>query len=103
MEHLRRRPGTLWPAILRQSEHALRGGALRPIETSRTLLEERGPRFLVRQISGFARKEETRQARKIGTGAPRGETVPSLRSRPHCGRSLVRDQINLRNEGCCVS
>ncbi|WP_347877445.1 hypothetical protein [Paraburkholderia sp. BL6665CI2N2] len=83
----------MWSAILRQSEHALRGGALRPIETSQTLLEERGLRFLVRLVSGLACKEETRQARKIETGAPRGESVPSLRSRPHCGRSLGHSRL----------
>ncbi|MGX6999011.1 ATP adenylyltransferase family protein [Caballeronia sp. KNU42] len=66
MEHLRLQPGALWPAILRQTEHALRRGALRPIETVQTVLEERGIRFLVRQVSSLARKEETRQARKVG-------------------------------------
>ncbi|QIE26391.1 ATP adenylyltransferase (plasmid) [Caballeronia sp. SBC1] len=69
MEHLRLQPGTLWPAILRQTEHALRCGALRPIETIQTLLEERGVRFLVRQVASLARKEETRQARKVEAGA----------------------------------
>src|SRR5258706_6084844 len=65
MEHLRLQPGTLWPAILRQTEHALRRGALRPIETTQALIEEGGVRFLVRQVSSLARKEETRQARKV--------------------------------------
>ncbi|MEZ0603932.1 DUF4922 domain-containing protein [Paraburkholderia sp. IW21] len=69
MEPLRLQPGSLWPAILRQTEHALRRGALRPIETIQTLLEERGIRFLVRQVSSLARKEETRQARKVEAGA----------------------------------
>ena len=69
MEHLRLQSGTLWPAILRQTEHALRRGALRPIETVQTVLEERGISFLVRQVSSLARKEETRQARKVEVGA----------------------------------
>jgi sulfate adenylyltransferase (ADP) / ATP adenylyltransferase len=69
MEHLRLHPGTLWPAILRQTEHALRLGALRPIETIQTVLEEGGVRFLVRQVASLARKEETRQARKVEVGA----------------------------------
>jgi sulfate adenylyltransferase (ADP) / ATP adenylyltransferase len=69
MENLRLQPGTLWPAILRQTEHALRRGALRPIETIQTLLEERGIRFLVHQVSSLARKEETRQARKVEVDA----------------------------------
>ncbi|NPT57883.1 ATP adenylyltransferase family protein [Paraburkholderia elongata] len=62
MEHPRLQPGTLWPAILRQTEHALSCGALRQIETIQTLIEDRGVRFLVRQVSSLARKEETRQA-----------------------------------------
>ncbi len=57
-------PGTLWPAILRQTEQALHRGALRPIETTQTSIEERGVRFLVRQVSSLARKEATRQAGK---------------------------------------
>ena len=70
MEHLRLQRGTLWPAILRQTEHALRCGALRPIETTQALIEDGGMPFLVRQVSSLARKEETRQA---GTGTGRVE------------------------------
>jgi sulfate adenylyltransferase (ADP) / ATP adenylyltransferase len=69
MEHFRLHPGTLWPAVLRQTAHALRLGALRPIETIQTLLEEGGVRFLVRQVASLARKEETRQAREVEVGA----------------------------------
>jgi len=71
MEHLRLQPGTLWPAILHQTEHALRCGALRPIETIQTVLEEGGVRFLVRQVASLARKEAFRQARKVEAGAGR--------------------------------
>jgi ATP adenylyltransferase len=68
MEHLRLQPGTLWPAILQQTEHALRCGALRPIETTETLIDEGGVRFLVRQVSSLARKEQTRQEHKVKAG-----------------------------------
>ena len=61
-------PGTLWPAILRQTEHALRCGALRPIETTQALIEEGGMRFIVREVSSLTRKEETRQANKTRAG-----------------------------------
>jgi ATP adenylyltransferase len=64
MEHLLLEPGTLWPAILRQTEHALRFGALRPIETTQELIDEGGVRFIVRQVSSLTRKEATRQARR---------------------------------------
>jgi len=69
MEHSSLQPGTLWPAILSRTEHALRCGALRPIETIQTPLEEGGMRFLVRQVASLARKEESRQARKVEAGA----------------------------------
>ncbi|RKE37727.1 ATP adenylyltransferase [Paraburkholderia sp. BL23I1N1] len=68
MEHLLLQPGTLWPAILRQTEHALRCGALRPIETVQALIEDHGIRFLVRQVSSIARKEATRKARGVTAG-----------------------------------
>jgi ATP adenylyltransferase len=71
MEHLPLQPGTLWPAILRQTEHALRRGALRPIETTQTLIEECGIRFLVRQVSSLACKEAARQAPQADAGARR--------------------------------
>ena len=69
MEHQPLQPGTLWPAILRQTEHALGCGALRPIETIQTLIEEGGVRFLVREVSSLTRKEKVRQAPKHNAGA----------------------------------
>ncbi|MGF6757159.1 ATP adenylyltransferase family protein [Paraburkholderia sp. GAS42] len=56
--------GTLWPAVLRQTAHALNGGALRPIATIRTTIEDGGVRFLIRQVSSLARKDEDQQMRK---------------------------------------
>lgn len=58
---LQLQPGTLWPAILRQTEHALRRGALHPIETVNENLEDSGVRFLVRRVSSLARKDEKRK------------------------------------------
>lgn len=49
-------PGTLWPALVATAEHALARGALRPIETVQTLLEDGGMRFVVRQVSSLALK-----------------------------------------------
>lgn len=65
MEQSHLQPGTLWPAILRQTEHALRCGALRPIDTTVTLLEEDGICFVVRQVSSLARKGKARRAHKV--------------------------------------
>ena len=68
MEPLCLEPGTLWPAILRQTEHALRRGALRPIETTQQQIDQGGMRFIVRQVSSLARKEESRQVSKVKAG-----------------------------------
>ena len=65
---LRLEPGTLWPAILRQTEHALRCGALLPIETAQERVDEGGIRFIVRQVSSLTRKEATRQASNAKPG-----------------------------------
>lgn len=56
MSSLLLRPGTLWPALLRSTSHALERGALRPIETAQTSLEDSGVRFVVRQVSSLVRK-----------------------------------------------
>ncbi|RDK00872.1 ATP adenylyltransferase family protein [Paraburkholderia lacunae] len=71
MEHPSLQPGTLWPAILRRTGHALRRGALRPIETTQTLIEECGISFLVRQVSSLARKKAARHAPEADAGARR--------------------------------
>ncbi|PRX36907.1 ATP adenylyltransferase [Paraburkholderia sp. BL18I3N2] len=47
--------------MLRQAEHALRCGALQRIETSQTVLESDGIRFVVRQVSSLIRKEQQRR------------------------------------------
>ncbi|APA89494.1 phosphorylase (plasmid) [Paraburkholderia sprentiae WSM5005] len=60
--------GTLWPAVVRQTEHALSRGALQPIDTQQSVIDSGGIRFLVRQVSSLARKEQQReQARKLQT------------------------------------
>lgn len=68
MDHLRLSAGTLWAAIERQTEHALRCGALQPIDTVQTVIESAGVRFAVRQVSSLTRKEQQReQARTLQT------------------------------------
>jgi sulfate adenylyltransferase (ADP) / ATP adenylyltransferase len=57
-------PGSLWPAILRQTQHALACGALRPIETTQTTIEDANVTFLVRQVSSVVRKEADRKKRE---------------------------------------
>ena len=68
MEHRRLAPGTLWAAIERQTAHALRCGALQPIDTVQAVIESGVVRFVVRQVSSLTRKEQQRrQARKLQT------------------------------------
>ncbi|WP_368621250.1 DUF4922 domain-containing protein [Paraburkholderia sp. BR13444] len=79
MERQRRLiPGTLWPAILRQTDHALGCGALRPIDTQQCMIDSGGIRFLVRQVSSLTHKEQQReQAHKLQT-AKRPQANPFL-------------------------
>ncbi|WP_019449423.1 phosphorylase [Cupriavidus sp. BIS7] len=60
------RPGTLWPLIEQRTTHALRTGALCPIETVESSIDDGGVRFLVRQVSSLARKEKARGAGNDG-------------------------------------
>ncbi|MDR3099459.1 MAG: DUF4922 domain-containing protein [Paraburkholderia sp.] len=53
---------TLREAIARRTRHALRCGALRPIETTLTHIDDGGVRFAVREVSSLARKEAARRA-----------------------------------------
>jgi len=78
-DHMRLQPGTLWPAILRQTAHAFSCGALRPIETTQTTIDDGGVRFLVRQVSSLARKDEDRQKQNAKTKAAGGGVINPFR------------------------
>jgi len=56
-ERIKLQPGTLWPAIQKCSEDAIRCGALHSIETKQDTIEESGVRFVVRSVSSLGRKE----------------------------------------------
>lgn len=68
MHHSDLQPGTLWPAIVQRTSHALQRGALCPIETVQSSIEDGGVRFLVRQVSSLTRKDKVR-----GTGSAGGD------------------------------
>lgn len=55
-------PALLRAAVAQRSEHALQCGALLPIDTTRTLVEDGGVRFVVRAVSSLARKAATSPA-----------------------------------------
>ena len=66
MHHSDLLPGTLWPAIVQRTARALRSGALCPIETVQSSIEDGGVRFLVRQVSSLARKEKAGRTGNAG-------------------------------------
>jgi sulfate adenylyltransferase (ADP) / ATP adenylyltransferase len=78
MENHRLAPGTLWPAMLRQATHALRCGALQPIETFQAVIESGGIRFVVRQVSSLSRKEQHRRQTRRLHGGERPSVNPFL-------------------------
>ncbi len=59
-------PGTLWPAIVQRTAHALQRGALCPIETVQSTIDDDGVRFLIRQVSSLARKDTARRTGSAG-------------------------------------
>jgi len=78
MEKRRLARGTLWPAMQRQAAHALRCGALQPIETVQAVIESGGIRFVVRQVSSLSRKEARRGQTEGLHGAARRCVDPFL-------------------------
>lgn len=64
-EHLLR-SGSLWAALQARTRHALRCGAMQPIETEQHVIEDGGVRFVVRQVSSLQRKSEDKVARAAG-------------------------------------
>jgi ATP adenylyltransferase len=79
--------GTLWPRLVRTTETALRRGALQPIPTRFERLQQGGVDFLVRTVSGMARKSA---AHVTGEGRvdPRDRPNPFL---PHDEELFVSD------------
>jgi sulfate adenylyltransferase (ADP) / ATP adenylyltransferase len=67
-------PGTLAGAVAERVRAALRSGALQPIQTDQTLIEDAGVRFVVRAVSSLRRKEAEKRLRAgagdQGTKAP---------------------------------
>ena len=71
-------PGTLAAAVSAATSRALAAGALRPIPTGRTFVEEGGVRFLVRVLANLARKDEERwrREREATAGRPVNPFLP---------------------------
>jgi len=56
--------GTLHKSIERATERALRSGALRPVPTDYTFIEDGGVRFFVRVLASLRLKDEARKAQE---------------------------------------
>lgn len=54
---------TLWPRVLERADHALAAGAIEPIATESTVLEDGGIPFLVRVVSSLQHKARAREKR----------------------------------------
>ncbi len=65
-------PGALWPALIARTERALACGALHPIETMQTAIDDNGLRFVVRQVSSLLLKPH------VDTAEPRSFVDPFL-------------------------
>ncbi|MBU6489041.1 MAG: phosphorylase [Burkholderiales bacterium] len=65
-------PGTLWAALTARTERALARGALLPIETVQTAIDDSGLRFVVRQVSSLIFKP------RVDTAAPTPFVDPFL-------------------------
>jgi ATP adenylyltransferase len=61
--------GTLWTAILEREREALASGALRPIATEESIVEDAGVRFIVRTVSSLEQKDQE-PPRRAPLGAP---------------------------------
>ncbi|MET0094243.1 MAG: DUF4922 domain-containing protein, partial [Sedimenticola sp.] len=78
-------PGTLWQRILETSRNSIASGALQPIETEQTIIEENGIRFQARWVSSLRRKAETR------TSTGRSPANPFLPPEPELTLGAVSD------------
>lgn len=73
------RPGTLWPATVNRTRHAIGCGAMQPIATEQSFIEDGAIRFVVRKVSSLARKEADRRRNgsdPANLGAPRNPFLP---------------------------
>jgi ATP adenylyltransferase len=77
-EHAGFAPGSLLGMLRAVSARARAAGALQPIPTEQVFLEDGGVRFLVRVLSGLARKQEARerQQRSAAAGKPANPFLP---------------------------
>ena len=69
-------PGTLWPAIVQRTRHALANQALRPIETAERVIDDGGVRFLVRSVASLKHKPKDSAPVRSHEAPPRNPFLP---------------------------
>ncbi|HXX63231.1 MAG TPA: DUF4922 domain-containing protein [Bacteroidota bacterium] len=67
--------GTLLRSIERATDHALGTGALRPVPTDYTFIEDGGIRFFVRVLASLRLKDEARKAQEAATVSGKNANV----------------------------
>jgi ATP adenylyltransferase len=63
--------GTLWESIVRTTTNALQSGALLPVPTDYTFLDDSGMRFFVRVLAGLRHKDEAKKKQEAEAAAGR--------------------------------
>jgi len=76
MSHLLLRQGSLGPALIERSEHALACGAMQPIETTEEIVHDAGVDFIVRRVSSLARKQAQAEHSERQGGRPANPFLP---------------------------
>jgi ATP adenylyltransferase len=66
----------LWTAIAERERAALASGALQPIATEESFVEDAGVRFVVRSVSSLARKREEARERELKKDGEREPFLP---------------------------
>jgi ATP adenylyltransferase len=61
--------GTLWQSIERTTENALKTGALFPVSTDHTFIEDAGLRFFVRVLVSLRKKDEARKQQEAAAAS----------------------------------
>jgi sulfate adenylyltransferase (ADP) / ATP adenylyltransferase len=69
--------GTLWRSLERTADNALKTGALLPVSTDHTFIEDAGLRFFVRVLASLRKKDEARKQQKAA-GASGKKVNPFL-------------------------
>ena len=76
MSHLLLPRGSLGPAIVGRTRHALACGAMQPIETTEEIVSESGVDFVVRRVSSLTRKEAQTERSERQGGRPANPFLP---------------------------